>query len=67
MQMNPEVGSRVRVRPSGETGRITRVVKAADGRPTYEIEFDSTGVGDQRGVTGETGGLYVPEDVELID
>ena len=38
MQTNPEVGRRVRVMPSGETGRITRVVSAADGRPTYEVE-----------------------------
>ncbi len=67
MQMSPDVGSRVRVRPSGETGRIARVVKAADGRPTYEIEFDSAPSGGGRGGSGETGGLYVPEDVELID
>ena len=67
MQMTHEVGSRVRVRPSGETGRITRVVSAADGRPTYEIEFDSTGASGGRGGTGETGGLYVSEDVERID
>ena len=68
MQTNPEVGRRVRVMPSGETGRITRVVRAADGRPTYEVEFDSAGTrGERGGVTGETGGLYVPEDVELLD
>ncbi len=67
MQTDPEVGRRVRVMPSGETGRIARVVRAADGRPTYEIEFDSTGESGGRGRTGETGGLYVPENVELLD
>ena len=67
MQTNPEVGRRVRVLPSGETGRITRVVSAADGRPTYEVEFDSTGSGGGGGRTGESGGLYVPEQVELLD
>ena len=59
MQVNPAVGDRVRVRPSGETGQITRVVQAADGRLTYEIEFDAP-------TSGETGGLYVPEDIELV-
>ena len=67
MQTNPEVGRRVRVMPSGETGRITRVVSAADGRPTYQVEFDSAEASGGRGGTGETGGLYVPEDVELLD
>ncbi len=67
MQTNPEVGRRVRVLPSGETGRITRVVRAADGRPTYEVEFDSAGTGGSGRGTGETGGLYVPEQVELLD
>ncbi len=67
MQTNPEVGRRVRVMPSGETGRITRVVAAADGRPTYEVEFDSADASGSRGRTGETGGLYVPEQVELLD
>lgn len=57
------VGARVRVLPSGELGRITRVIQAADGRPTYEIEFDMPMSG-QRGGSGETGGLYVPEEVE---
>jgi hypothetical protein len=61
-----EVGSRVRVRPSDETGQITRVVRAADGRDTYEIEFD-TPSGSGRGGTGETGGLYVSEDIEVIE
>jgi hypothetical protein len=65
MQTEPVVGTRVRVRPSGETGRITRVVQAADGRPTYEIEFDMPMSG-QRGGSGETGGLYVPEDIEPV-
>ena len=63
MQAELAIGTRVRVRPSGETGRITRVVQAADGRPTYEVEFDAPTTG-QRGGTGETGGLYVPEDIE---
>ena len=67
MQPNPEVGRRVRVMPSGETGRITRVVSAADGRPTYEVEFDAADTSGGRSGTGETGGLYVPEDVELLD
>ncbi len=67
MPMYPEVGDRVRVRPSGETGRIVRVVQAADGRPTYEVEFDSADASGSRGRTGETGGLYVPEQVELLD
>ena len=63
-QMEPQVGDRVRVRPSGEVGQITRVVQAADGRPTYEIEFDTPQSGGMQGGTGETGGLYVPEDIE---
>ncbi len=67
MQTDPEVGRRVRVQPSGETGRITRVVRAADGRPTYEVEFDSAATSGRSGRTGETGGLYVPEQVELLD
>jgi hypothetical protein len=60
----PQVGDRVRVRPSGETGQITRVVQAADGRPTYEVEFDPPSSGGAWGGTGETGGLYVTEDIE---
>jgi len=64
MQTNLGVGARVRVRPSGETGRIARVVEAADGRPTYEIQFDTPKIGG--GGTGETGGLYVPEDIEPV-
>ena len=67
MHTNPEAGRRVRVMPSGETGRITRVVSAADGRPTYEVEFDSADMSGGRAGTGETGGLYVPEQVELLD
>jgi hypothetical protein len=67
MRMYPEVGDRVRVRPSGETGRIARVVKAADGRPTYHIEFDSTPASGAPGGAGETGGVYVADDVELIE
>ena len=67
MQTNPEVGRRVRVMPSGENGRITRVVAAADGRPTYAVEFDSADMSGSRGRTGETGRLYVPEQVELLD
>ena len=63
MQTEPAVGTRVRVRPSGATGRITRVIQAADGRPTYEIECDMPMSG-QRGGSGETGGLYVPEEIE---
>lgn len=62
-----QVGDRVRVRPSGEMGQIKRVVQAADGRPTYEIEFDEARSGGSRGVTGESGGLYVSEDVERAD
>ena len=64
MQMDLAEGSRVRVQPSGEMGRIKRVVHAADGRPTYEIEFDTPGSG--RGGSGESGGLYVPEDIEPV-
>ncbi len=63
MQANIAAGDRVRVRPSGETGRIVRVVPAADGRSTYEVEFDTPG-GTGAGSTGETGGLYVAEDIE---
>jgi len=59
-----EVGSRVRVRPSGATGKILRVVRAADGRDTYEIAFDR--VPGRSGRAGEDGGLYVPEDIEAI-
>lgn len=66
MPMDPEVGDRVRVMPSGERGRITRVVRAADGRPTYEIEFESVTSGG-RGGSGESGGLYVLEDIEPAD
>jgi hypothetical protein len=62
MQANIAAGDRVRVRPSGETGRIVRVVQASDGRPTYEIEFDTPS--GSRGGSGETGGLYVAEDIE---
>ncbi len=63
MQVNIAAGDRVRVRPSGETGRIVRVVEAADGRSTYEVEFDRPR-GQGAGSTGETGGLYVAEDIE---
>jgi hypothetical protein len=63
MQVELAEGRRVRVRPSGETGRIVQVVQAADGRATYEVEFD-TPRGSGAGVTGETGGLYVAEDIE---
>jgi hypothetical protein len=62
-----QVGDRVRVRPSGEAGQIKRVVQAADGRPTYEIEFDEPRSGEARGGTGETGGLYVLEDIERVE
>jgi hypothetical protein len=68
MSVGLGVGDRVRVHRSGETGRIARVVQAADGRPTFEIEFDSTPPGGAGGGrSGESGGLYVPEDVEPID
>lgn len=63
MQANIAAGDRVRVRPSGETGRIVRVVQAADGRATYEIEFDAPR-GSGAGSTGESGGLYMAEDIE---
>jgi hypothetical protein len=66
-QTTLQVGDHVRVQPSGETGQIRRVVQAADGRPTYEIEFDEPRSGEARGGTGETGGLYVLEDVERVD
>ena len=56
-----EIGARVRVQPSGETGQIKRVVRAADGRDTYEIAFDYPAGG-----SNESGGLYVPEDIEPI-
>jgi len=56
-------GDRVRVRPSGETGRIARGTQAADGRPTYDVEFD-TPRGSGAGMSGETGGLNVAEDIE---
>jgi hypothetical protein len=49
-----QVGDRDWVQPSGEMGPIRRVVQAADGRPTYEIEFDEP----------RSGGLCVPDDIE---
>jgi hypothetical protein len=61
------VGDRVRVRPSGDTGQIKRVVQAADGRLTDESEFDAPGASGGRGSTGETGGLYVRDDIELVE
>jgi hypothetical protein len=66
MQTNLTDGTRVRVLPSGETGRITRVMRTADDRPAYQIEFDQSS-GSSRGGTGETGGLYVLEDIEVIE
>lgn len=54
------VGDRVRVLPSGEAGRIERVTQASDGRTVYEVLFDTTHQRD-----GESGGLYVAEDLEL--
>lgn len=59
------VGDRVRVRPSGETGRIRQVVRAADGRDTYDIEFDGA-AGSTRRADAESGGLCVAEDVEPV-
>jgi hypothetical protein len=64
MQTEWMEGDRVRVQPSGATGQITRVVRASDGRPTYEVEFDEPSSAPGR--SGETGGLYVPEDVEPV-
>jgi hypothetical protein len=66
MQTDMAEGRRVRVRPSGETGRIVRVVRAADGRTTYEVAFDSA-IESSAGNDGESGGLYVAEDIEPAD
>ena len=66
MQTTLTDGTRVRVLPSGETGRITRVMRTADDRPAYQVEFDEPS-GNSSGGTGETGGLYVPEDIEILE
>jgi hypothetical protein len=66
MQAQPNVGDHVRVHPSGETGHVVNIMNAADGRATYQIEFDDASAGNSRGGTGETGGLYVLEDLELV-
>jgi hypothetical protein len=66
MKTGPSVGDRVRVRPSGETGQITQIAQAADGRTTYQVEFDRAASEASRQGSGETGGLYVLEDIEPI-
>jgi hypothetical protein len=66
MQTLPNIGDRMRVRPGGETGQITQVTKASDGKLTYQVEFDRAEAGGTRQGSGETGGLYVLEDIEPI-
>ena len=66
MQTGPNVGDRVRVRPSGEAGRVTEITTAADGRMTYQIEFDRAEMEQTGRGSGETGGLYVLGDLEPV-
>jgi hypothetical protein len=66
MQVQPNIGDHVRVHPSGETGRITQVMDATDGSLTYQVEFDDASTANSRGGSGETGGIYSLDHIELI-
>ena len=65
-----DVGDRVRLRGTGQTGEIKRIAQRTD-RPLYYVEFDrpaemaeTARPADPGADQAADGGLYDPEDLE---
>ena len=57
---NPRIGSKVRIRSTGETGKITGHMKFVSGRKSFIVEYDKP---DKEGWKGARVDVF---DVEVI-